>query len=339
MKEKVFVTGANGFIGSHMVEALYKKNYDITGFSRNTYGKNEKFNDLVKNQEIKMVKGNVQDFDYNTLDNFDYIIHIAGKVSAYGKLKEFLEINLNSTKKILESIVNKKPKCFVYFSSTAVYGYHGYVNLKEDAIKKPFKNPYSISKLQTEEYVQDFCKKNNINYIIIRPGNVFGEYDYTSSHEIFTRVKKQKMVISAGGKYKSCFVYVKNLVEATITAMENPIAHNTDYNVTDGQNETLKEYLTMVANEFKVKPKFTNFPKFIAKPVAVIVEGFYYLFGIKKAPLITKFSVWQNCADYSFDISKIKSIGYSPNYTMSQGIKNTCKWINDLQEKENEHKK
>ena len=339
-KQKVLVTGANGFIGSHMTTALYNKGYFVTGLSRKGLGKNEEYNKLVNENRIETIKGDISTFDFNTLEHFDYIIHIAGKVSAYGKMEDFLKINYEATRNLLESLLSKKPKCFVYFSSTAVYGYNGYENLKEDAEKKPFKNPYSLTKLKTEEFVKEFCTKNNIDFVIIRPGNVFGEYDYTSSHEIFTRVKKEKMLVSAGGKYKSCFVYVKNLVDATITAMENEKAHNTDYNVTDGKNETLKEYLTMVAEEFKVRPKFTNFPAFLAKTVAVIVEGTYYLFRIKKAPLITKFSVWQNCANYSFDISKIKSIGYEPKFDMQEGIKRTCDWINKLEEeKVNDNKR
>ena len=119
-----------------------------------------------------------------------------------------------------------------------------------------------------------------------------------------------------------------NLANAVIHTALNKEAHNTDYNVTDGENETLKEYLTLVAETFGVKAKFINFPAPIAKMVASLIEGTYKLFGIKKAPLITKFSIWQNCADYNFSIEKLLSTGYKKEYDFNASIKKTVDWFN-----------
>lgn len=331
--KSALVTGANGFIGSHLACSLVEKGYQVFGVHRKNTSQNPQYLKFIEEGKVKTFLGDVRDIDTLSLPKVDFVFHIAGKVSAYGKMQEFLDINLEGTKRLLEYAKKIKPKCFVYFSSTAVYGYYGYVNLKETDEKKPFKNPYSLSKLETENYVISFCKENNINFLIVRPGNVFGEYDYTSSHEIYTRIKKQKMMICAGGKYKSCFVYVKNLTDAVIHLAEHENCYNTDYNITDGQNETLKEMFTLIANTFGVKPKFTNFSAPLAKGVASLVEGTYKLFRIKKAPLITKFSVWQNCADYSFSIKKLLSTGFKPKYTQQEGVRRTCDWINSLNEK------
>lgn len=332
MEKTALITGANGFIGSHLSCKLVEMGYIVHALNRKTTSHNPKFMEYAKNGKIVLHLGDVTSFDYSKMPKVDLIFHIAGKVSAYGKMKDFENINCGGTQKLLEFALKNKPKCFTYFSSTAVYGYYGYVNLPETAEKKPFKNPYSITKLKTENMVKDFCSENKIDFLIIRPGNVFGEYDYTSSHEIYTRIKKEKMMMCAGGKFKSCFVYVKNLVDAAVFLAEKPECHNTDFNITDGQNETLKEMFTMIANTFNVKPKFSNVSGPISKCVACVIEGTYKLFGIKKAPLITKFSVWQNCADYSFSIEKLLGTGFKPQHTMKEGVKNTCKWINSLGE-------
>ncbi len=332
MEKTALVTGANGFIGSHLTCKLVEEGFIVHAINRKNTSNNPKFMQYLKEGKIVLHTGDVTTFDYSLIPQVDYIFHVAGKVSAYGKMKEFEKINCGGTQRLLDFAKQKKPKCFTYFSSTAVYGYYGYVNLPEEGEKKPFKNPYSLTKLKTENLVKDFCKENNIDFLIVRPGNVFGEYDYTSAHEIFTRIKKQKMLVCAGGKYKSCFVYVKNLVDATVFLSQKQDCHNTDFNITDGQNETLKEMFTFVANEFKVKPKFTNVWGWMSKCVACLIEGTYKILGIKKAPLITKFSVWQNCNDYSFSIQKLLSTGFKPQYTLKDGIKNTCKWINDLEE-------
>ena len=328
--ETALVTGANGFIGSHLAVELVKRGFFVYGLHRRKNAKNEEYNKLVESGKIKVIQADISQITPNELPKVDYVFHIAGKVSVWGKIDEFRKINCMGTKKLLEYAKDNNVKCFTYLSSVAVYGFYGYKNIEETGEKKPFKNPYSISKLETENMVEQFSNYNNLPYVIIRPGNVYGEYDYTSSHEIYTRVKKQKMVISAGGKYESCFVYVGNLVEAIIYTALNNHAHNTDYNVADN-NDTLKTYLTDVAYEFGVKPKFKNFVKPIAKFSACMVEVFYKIFNIKKAPLITRFSVYQNCNHYSFSIKKLLKAGYRPKFTKQQGIAKTVGWINNLE--------
>jgi len=327
--QKVLVTGANGFIGSHLAVELVKRGYFVYGLHRRKDSKNPEYNKLVENGKIEVIQADISKVNTNNLPIVDYVFHIAGKVSVWGKLNEFMEINHDATKKLLEYAKNINVKCFTYLSSVAVYGFYGYQNIQENGEKKPFKNPYSISKLKTENMLTEFASHHNLPYVIIRPGNVYGEYDYTSSHEIYTRVQKEKMMISAGGKYESCFVYVGNLVESILHTAFNSNLHNTDYNVADNNN-TLKEYLTDVANSFGVKPKFKNFAKPIAKSVACLVEGVYKLFRIKKAPLITRFSVYQNCTHYSFSTKKLQDADYKPKFTTKQGISKTVEWIRGL---------
>ena len=339
MAKIALVTGGNGFIGSHLVGKLVDEGFKVYALHRKPGSHNPRFNQLIAEGKVVSVLGDVKDFDYSQLpEKPEYIFHVAGKVSVWGKLDDFMEINYNGTNRLLEYAKNIRPVCFTYFSSTAVYGYNGYVNLSEDAPKEPFKNPYSISKLATENLVKDYCTENKLNYLIVRPGNVYGEYDYTSAHEIYTRVKHGKMMMCAKGKYKSCFVYVKNLVDAVVYLAKDEKNYNTDYNLTDGHNETLFEMLDLIAKTFNVPAKFKNVPGWLSKVVATLVECFYKLFCIKKAPLITRFSVWQNCADYSFSIEKLLSTGFKPQYTMEQGIKNTVEWINKLEESEHENR-
>lgn len=328
--ETALVTGGNGFIGSHLCVELASRGLQVYSVQRTNGAKNGKFNNLVASGQIKVIQGDVTKINIEDLPKADYVFHIAGKVSVWGKLQDFLAVNLEGTKNMLNYAKANNVKCFTYLSSVAVYGFYGYKNISEDGEKKPFKNGYSLSKLQTENYVKEFGEQNNIPYVVIRPGNVYGEYDYTSSYQIYTRVKKEKMMISAGGKYESCFVYVENLVEAILYTAFNSNCHNEDYNVSDS-NHSLKDYLTQVAKAFGVRPKFANFVKPIAKMTAGLVEGIYHMFFIKKAPLITRFSVYQNCTDYSFSIDKLLSKGYQVKVSRQEGIKRTVEWINSLE--------
>ena len=324
--ETALITGANGFIGSHLACELIRRGFIVYGVHRSPKSKNEEYNKFVKEGKILTFLGDVSDFDTSKLPDANYVYHIAGKVSVWGKMEEFRKINLGGTQNFLKYAKRCNAKCFTYLSSVAVYGFYGYKQIEEDGEKKPFKNLYSLSKLETENYVIHCATENNIPFVIIRPGNVYGEYDYTSSHEVYGRVKKEKMIISGGGKYESCWIYVKNLVEAIIVTSLSKNAQNTDYNVADS-NTTLKDYLTKVAMAYNVRPKFKNFPAPVAKLTAIIVESFYKTFHIKKAPLITRFTVYQNCADYSFSTKKIEAIGYKKVYSEDEGIKRTVEYF------------
>lgn len=133
------------------------------------------------------------------------------------------------------------------------------------------------------------------------------------------------------GKYISCFVYVDNLADAIVTAGLQEKAWNNDYNITDGFGETLHEYFCAVAQAMGVKPKFISLPAPLAKATAALVEGVYKLFKIKKAPLITKFSTYQNTADYHFSIEKARKVlGYQPQVSMEEGVKRAVQWFNEI---------
>ena len=327
--ETALITGANGFIGSHLACELVRRGYMVYGVHRSHNSKNEEYMKYVQEGKIVIFYGSVSDIDTNTIPNVDYVYHIAGKVSAWGKLDEFRGINLGGTRNFLEYAKRCNVKCFTYLSSVAVYGFYGYKQLEEDGEKRPFNNPYSLSKLETENYVSKYARENNLPYVIIRPGNVYGEYDFTSSHEVYDLIKKEKMIICGSGKYESCWVYVKNLVEAIILTSQNMDARNTDYNVADG-NTNLIDYLTKVALAFNVRPRFTKVPVPLAKLTAILIEGFYKLFRIKDAPLITKFTVYQNLADYSFSTRKLEATGYKRLYSEDEGIKRTVEYFKQL---------
>lgn len=324
--ETALVTGANGFIGSHLACELVRRGFTVYGVHRSPTSRNEEYNRFVKEGRIVTFLGDVSGFDTSCLPDVDYVFHIAGKVSLWGTMEEFRRINVGGTENFLKYAKRVGAKCFTYLSSVAVYGFYGYRLLGEDGEKRPFNNPYSLSKLETEKMVCEYARENSLPYVIIRPGNVYGEYDYTSSHEVYGRIKAEKMIICGSGKYESCWVYVKNLVEAIIFTAIHPHAHNTDYNVADG-NTNLKDYLTKVARTYGVRPKYTNFPAPLARLAACLVEGTYRLFCIKKAPLITRFTVSQNCADYSFSTRKLEQTGYERLYSEDEGIKRTVAYF------------
>lgn len=130
------VTGGNGFIGSHLCVELVNRGVKVYSLQRSKKARNETYNKFVDEGKIEVIIGDVTKVDVATLPKVDYVFHIAGKVSVWGKLKDFLAVNLEGTKKLLEYSKQNHIKCFTYLSSVAVYGFYGYQNISEDGGKK-----------------------------------------------------------------------------------------------------------------------------------------------------------------------------------------------------------
>ncbi|MGI6702328.1 MAG: NAD-dependent epimerase/dehydratase family protein [Christensenellales bacterium] len=325
------ITGICGFVGAAVAAQLAARGVNVIGVDVNDKPRNKELYRLIEEGRVKVYKGNLVNFDFDTLPPVDHVYQIAGKVSPWGDIKDFDEINVSGTKRVIDYAIKAKSKSFLYLSSVAVYGYRGYTDLREEDEKLPFNNPYSISKLRAETMVMNYCRENNLPYVVIRPGNVYGPYDYTSSVHIYKKIKQENMPYIDKGRYISCFVYVDNLADAIATAGLSQEAWNNDYNITDGFGETLHEYFSEVAAAMGVKAKFISLPASAAKIAAAFVEGVYKLLRIKKAPLITKFSTYQNCVDYHFSIEKAeKTFGYKPHVSMEEGVKRTVEWFNTI---------
>lgn len=328
---KALVTGICGFVGAHLACLLHSEGLEVVGVDIGDKTRNKELQALIEGKKITVHKGDLLTFDFASLGKVDYVFQIAGKVSAWGDIADFNRINVDGTRRVIDYAKSVGAKSIVYLSSTAVYGYTGYTNLKEDAEKHPMNNPYSLSKLAAETMVMSYCKEIGQNYVVIRPGNVYGDYDMTSSYDIYKLLEKGKMPVIDNGRHKSCFVYVKNLVMGIYQAGVTPEAYNEDYNLTDGFGETLAEYLTYAASALGAKPRFTSIPAALSKLTGRTIEGIYKLLRIKTMPLITMFSVLQNCVDYHFSIEKARSkFGYNPAISLEEGTRRTAEWFKTM---------
>lgn len=329
--KKALVTGICGFIGSHLACALASHGMQVTGVDVRCESLNPELMKLIENGTVTVHKGDLLGFDFSSLGRFDYVYQVAGKVSAWGDLADFDRVNVDGTRRVIDYAKAAGSRVFVYLSSVAVYGYRGYRDLPEEGEKKPMDNPYSLSKLHAETMVAEHCREIGLHYLVIRPGNVYGEYDMTSSYDLYRLVSKGKMAVVDRGRHLSCFVYAGNLAEGIYRASVTESAYDEDYNLTDGGGETLAEYLACAAEALGVKPRFFSLPAPLSIFTARCIEGVYRLERSRTMPLITLFSVEQNCRDYHFSIEKARSrFGYDPAVDMREATRRTAAWYRSM---------
>jgi UDP-glucose 4-epimerase len=264
----VLVTGGAGFIGSHVAEELMKRNHRVVILDDLSGG----FLDNVV-PGAQFVQGSITDpelinqlFDEHKLD---YVFHLAA-YAAEG-LSHFIKRfnynnNLIGTVNLINASVNTGVKCFLFTSSIAVYGANPQLPMTEETLPHP-EDSYGIAKLATEQELRVCKEMFDLNYIVFRPHNVYGERQnigdkYRNVVGIFMNqaLQNQPMTIFGDGEQKRAFSYISDVAPIIARSVEVPEAYNQVFNVGADTPYTVNELAETVALAMGVEPKIRMLP-------------------------------------------------------------------------------
>lgn len=255
---KVLVTGAAGFIGSHVCDHLVNNGYEVVALDDLSGG----FEDNV-NSKAKFIKGSINDVELiNNLfkeHQFTYIFHLAA-YAAEGLSHFIRRFNYNnnligSINLINASINAGTVKCFVFTSSIAVYG-KNQLPMKEDMTPQP-EDPYGISKLAVEQDLKSAHEMFGMDYIIFRPHNVYGERQnigdpYRNVVGIFMNqiMQGKKLTVFGDGMQTRAFSHIDDVAPIIAKSVEMPESFNEVFNIGADTPYTVKELTTLVCDAF-----------------------------------------------------------------------------------------
>ena len=181
MKNKVFITGADGFIGSHLVDKFLSKNIKVKALvqynSFNSYGWLDHLsNRSIRNLEI--IFGDIRNYEFIKKSTIDCntIIHLAALIGipySYENPESYLDTNIYGSLNILEATKNNKIKKLIVTSTSEVYGTAKQIPIKESHPLQP-QSPYSATKIAADQLCLAYYNSFNIPVTIIRPFNTFG---------------------------------------------------------------------------------------------------------------------------------------------------------------------
>ena len=225
---KYAVTGGAGFIGSHLVKKLVERGNEVIVIDNLNTGKKQNLEKISK--KIDFFEVDIRDFSAieNILKNVDGIFHEAALASVQDSFRipdEFFDVNVNGTENIFK-IAKKLGIKVVYASSSSVYGNPISIPIKENDDKNPF-NPYAKTKLEDDKLAEKYAK-NGLKVIGLRYFNVFGprqSKEYAGVIKLFLERIQQGLspLINGDGLQVRDFVYVDDVVNANILAMESDI--------------------------------------------------------------------------------------------------------------------
>jgi UDP-glucose 4-epimerase len=302
------IFGGNGFIGSHLVEGLVHDGYKVKVF--------DTFNGGVKNLEdirdkIELIQG---DFFSETdiadaLHGTDYVFHFISTTNPATSVKNpvfDIQTNIIGSVKMFQTAQKAGvKKMFFPSSGGTIYGEPLSVPIKESAPAKPV-NPYAISKLAIERYLEFFHHNYGMEYVILRYSNPYGERQNPLGNQgvipiFLNQIKNnEKPTIFGDGNSVRDYIYIKDAIDATIAVVKkNP--KSCVFNIGDGKGTTLNELIQIMGEVTgkKITPLY-------------IPDSRNYISKIV------------------LDIGKIyRETGWSPTMGIYEGIRNTWEWINN----------
>lgn len=330
-KSKILITGASGFIGSHLAKRLLKEGYtDITStLLPNTSDKYERENCLaLKELGIKFVECDIRNIKEvaRIVKEKDVIFHLAAiSRPMHIEKEEYYRTNLVGTYNFLESIKDKKATKLIHISTVSVLGVskNGRPLLEEEFQKE--KNDYGLSKRYAENLVQIYHNNYDIHSIIIRPCLMYGPGCITRSI-VFKAVEMGLFPLINNGAGKIEFCYIDNLIDLVMNSYKNEKAIGQIFNVTDGQSYSLRHILYSIADSLSVKRPFISIPYMLAKTGGIFMEIISKIIGIHP-PFSRTAADWMSKDINVYDCSKaIEILNYSPNVSLNDGIRETISW-------------
>ena len=267
---RVLVTGGAGFIGSHLVHRLLARGYSVVVLDNFRSGRIENISEYLKDENFKLVKGDVCDRKVvrNAMEEADAVVHLAALIDVEGSVNNPMEthrVNVDGTLNVLNEAVRSGVKKLLFASSAAVYGEDNPLPLKEDYPLKPM-SPYAASKAAAEHYCNVFHQCYRLPTVILRYFNVYGfrrEYDsYSGVITAFVNnaLEDKPLVIFGDGKQTRDFIYVEDVVKATILALKNDQSNGEILNVCNGKPTSVQE-LTVILSDIIGKDSHVIYDK------------------------------------------------------------------------------
>jgi nucleoside-diphosphate-sugar epimerase len=250
---KLLFTGASGFLGVNL-KPLLKESFDIKTLGltdEDTYNVN--------------IANNIPEFN----EPFEVILHAAGKAHIVPKTEKekklFFDVNYEGTKNLCKALEKSYlPKAFVFISTVAVYGLEAGKNITEEY---PLNGdtPYALSKIQAEQFLTEWCSKNNVVLSIIRPSLIAGPNPPGNLGAMIKGIKTGRYLSIAGGKARKSVLMVHDIARLLPALIEKGGV----YNVCDDSQPTFRELEVLIAQQ-SGKKLSQSIPYWLAKPMALV---------------------------------------------------------------------
>ncbi|MGJ5675969.1 MAG: NAD-dependent epimerase/dehydratase family protein [Nostochopsis sp.] len=317
----ILITGIGGFIGLRTTELAIAQGMHVRGIENDP--NNAK---IAQSLGAKVLVGCICDpiVAQVACQGVDIVIHTAALVKEGGSLEEFRNVNVGGTLNIAKAAMNAGVKTFVHLSSVIVYGFIYPNQVTEEGPLRSENNPYSLTKIESEQEILKLNAPPNFGVIIIRPTAVYGPRSNPWVVRPLSLMRQGRFVIPDAGRGVMNHLYIDNLIDGIFLAIEKE-AYGEAFNISDGQETSWKEYYTRLAEVGNLPAPF-SLPAPIVKSLILLEWLKMRILGLK--PVIFPAAVDFSTSPHAYSIKKAQTqLGYEPKITLEQGMEYIREWL------------
>lgn len=319
---KIFVTGATGFTGKALIRRLLDDGHQVIGLD---YKEGHKTAEL-RGWGAELIIGSVTDPQVvrHCMQGVDVVQHLA---AAFREMNvpesHYYDVNVTGTRNVLAAAFEAKVRKFVYCSTCGVHGNVDDPPGGEDAPIQPA-DYYQQTKYEAEPIVLEYVRRG-LKATIIRPAAIYGPGDPERFYLIYRRVAKGWFPMIGSGRTYYHPLYIDNLVDALILAMDESKGNGEAYLIADEEYVAIEDLVRRVGRVMNVDLKVRRFPVWPVVAAGHVVEKVCKPLGINP-PIFPRRVDWYR-QNRAFRIDKAKrELGYRPAVSLDDGLRRTYEW-------------
>jgi nucleoside-diphosphate-sugar epimerase len=320
---QILITGAGGFIGSHLVEDQLRRGHEVTALDIHP----DVLRSWTGNPNLKVVEGDFTDRERidPLLDGQEVVFHLAS-AHLEKDVDEgyFFRVNVQGARDFVERCQKAGVRRFVHCSSVGVYGDIKNPPADENSETHP-DVPYEKSKLAGEKAILEYVQNSGYNLVIVRPAWVYGPR-CPRTERLFRTIKKGRFFFVGDGNTMRHPIYIDDMSEGFTIAAEKETTPGEIFIIAGPRAVTLRELAGEIARCEGVKPPGLKLPYTLVMTGCVVLEGGAKVFKFK--PPFTRRSMKFYTGNNAFTIEKAQvNLGFHPKTELAEGLGKTYQWL------------
>lgn len=321
---EILITGGNGFLGRNLTLALQERGDSVRVLALPTEDTT-----WLEKRSVEVFRGDLRNPDMLTapMRGVDGVFHLAAMIGTWRTMQDYYAVNVTGTRNVCRAALAHGVRRIVHISSAMVYNMMIGRPVTENDPLEPLDEPYCMTKAQGDKLVQRMIAEDHLPAVIIRPATIFGPGDQLNFGRIAHRVRAGKSIIIGSGDNAVPFVYITDMLQGLLLAMDHKHAVGQVYNIGHNKPFSQKELFSSIALEIGCAPPHIHVPYYPLYATAYAAERIATLSGKRIPPFVTRHGVKLYGADNLLSINKARrELGYEPQVPIGKGIQLAASW-------------
>ena len=321
---EILVTGGNGFLGRNLISVLQERGDHVRVFALPTENTT-----WLEERGVEVFRGDIRSPEalIASMRGVEGVFHLAAMIGAWHAMEEYYAVNVTGTENVCRAALQAGVHRIIHISSAMVYDMATRRAATEDDFLEPLDEPYSWTKAQSDMLVQRMIREEHLPATIIRAGTLIGPGDHLNFGRMVDRIRAGKGIIIGSGKNIVPLVYITDLVQGLLLALDSQQAEGKIYNISNDQAITQKVFFSAIAQEIGVPAPRIHVPYLPLYVAAHLAERVAVLSNNRILPFLTRHGVKLYGADNRLSIDKARrELGYAPKVSLMQAIRITSSW-------------